>query len=61
MLLNLGNTQIITAVLLYDPPLGLGAYITVVPFTNADITPAIRWQCIAFRFDSELLPSWCVL
>ncbi|WP_231865150.1 type II secretion system protein [Francisella hispaniensis] len=61
VLLNLGNTQIVTAVPLDDPPLGSGAYITVAPFTNADITPAIRWQCTAFGFNSELLPSWCVL
>ncbi|MDN9002649.1 pilus assembly protein [Francisella tularensis subsp. mediasiatica] len=55
VLLNLGNTQIVTAVPLDDPPLGSGAYVTVAPFTNADITPAIRWQCTAFGFDSELL------
>lgn len=58
VLLNLGNTQIVTAVPLDDPPAWLRClFITVAPFTNADITPAIRWQCTAFGFDSELLPS----
>ncbi|MEY8766550.1 MULTISPECIES: PulJ/GspJ family protein [Francisella] len=61
VLLNLGTTQIVTTVPLADAPLGSGAYITVAPFTNADITPAILWHCTAFGFDSDLLPSWCVL
>ncbi|APC92195.1 MULTISPECIES: type II secretion system protein [Francisella] len=62
VLLNLGGTQINTSVPLDDPPLGSGAYITVAPFTNNDITPqGVVWRCTAHGFDSELLPSWCVL
>ena len=62
VLLNLGPTQIVTAVPLDEPPLDVNAYLTVAPFTNADISSeGIKWRCTAFGFNTELLPSWCIL
>lgn len=62
VILNLGTTQIVTAVPLDDPPLESGAYLTLAPFTSNDIGDmGVYWRCTAFGFDTELLPSWCVL
>ncbi|AIT10326.1 pilus assembly protein [Candidatus Francisella endociliophora] len=62
VILNLGTTQIVTAVPLDDPPLESGAYLTLAPFTNADVSNSgVFWRCTAFGFDTQLLPSWCVL
>ncbi|MEY8714038.1 type II secretion system protein [Francisella philomiragia] len=62
VLLNLGTSAVTVTQPLDNPPLDIaGAYVTIAPFTNADITPSILWHCTAFGFDADLLPSWCVL
>ena len=68
LLLNVGNTQIVTAIP-HDPPIidRPGLYLTVAPFTNNDITPeGVIWRCTPFGVwtseeKEQLLSSWCVL
>jgi type II secretory pathway pseudopilin PulG len=68
LLLNVGNTQIVTAVPLNPPIIDRpGLYLTVAPFTNADITPeGVVWRCTPFGVwtdeeKEQLLSPWCVL
>lgn len=57
-LLNLGNSQITSTLPLDDPPFNEnGVYVTILPVDDED--NGIRWDCTAFNFDSEYLPSWC--
>jgi hypothetical protein len=68
LLLNVGNTQIVTAIPM-DPPIidRPGLFLSVAPFTNNDITPeGVVWRCTAFGVwtdeeKEQLLSSWCVM
>ena len=61
VLINLGSSQIITA-MPEEPPMfnKAGVYMTVAPHTDDDVTTSgIKWRCTAFNFDTKYLPSWC--
>ena len=68
LLLNVGNTQIVTAIP-HDPPIidRPGLFLSVAPFTNNDITPeGVVWRCTPFgswtnEEKEKLLSSWCVM